>query len=113
MSIVDQNETAQYLRLKQRQNQLERELAQIKQVIKPIEEKLSHYLSSNNKILQINQRIKLRTEQSAPYEPLSFKYIESSLEKAIPNRTQREKLLQFLKDNRSRVLKTKVVIDLL
>lgn len=113
MSIINNNDAEQYLRLKQKQNQLERELQHIRQTIKPYEEKISSYLLEKKSIIQVNQKIKIRAEQIAPYEPLSFKYLESSFEKAIPNPNQRKQLIQFLKDNRARNVKNKVIIDLL
>jgi hypothetical protein len=112
MSIVN-SDAEQYLRLKQRQNALEQELIHIKKIIKPYEDKITNYLLEKNKIIQVNQKVKIRAEQSTPYEPLSFKYLENSFEKVIHNPNQRKQLIQFLKDNRARNLKTKLILDIL
>lgn len=110
MSIINQD-AQKYLRLKYQQHQLEKQLQQVKQAIKPYEDNIEDYLLKNNKIIQVNQNMKIRVEQTTPYEPLSFKYLENSFEKVIHNPNQRKQLLQFLKENRARNLKTKVVID--
>jgi transketolase len=110
MSLV-REDLANYL--KQEQMKLEKRLQQIKQKTTQYESGIANYLAVENRPLQINGTYKISLQQSSPQEPLTFKYLDKCFREVIPNDTQREQLMRYIKENRTRVYKQKVVFDLL
>jgi hypothetical protein len=112
MSLV-REDLANYIHLKQEQMKLEERLQKIKQKTTQYENELANYLAVENKPLQINNTYKIGLNQTYPQEPLTFKYLEKCFREVIPNTNQREQLMKYIKDNRTRVYKQKVTFDLL
>ena len=113
MSIVNTTDLAIFIKLKLQQIKIETYLQSLKDNIQKYETKLEDYLEEHPS-LDINNSFKIFLQKNAPYEPLTFKYLEKCLNDLYPNNNNIvQKILQYVRSNRTRIYKQKVIFETL
>jgi hypothetical protein len=93
----------QWVSLDNQMKQLNDRVKEIRDKRNTLEEKIIHHVSSNNLssvTVQMNKD-KIKFVNTKVTEPLTFKYLESSLNDIIKNNTQVEQIMEHIRKKRT------------
>jgi hypothetical protein len=96
------NEIQSWISLDDQIKSLNEKTRELREKRNSLENKIANYANSNNllnSIIQINNE-KLKITNTKVAEPLTFKYLEKTLNEVIQNDTHIKKIMEHLKEKR-------------